>query len=194
MPVTPIRIRLSWLTLACAVIFAAWISLHRLEQRKLFVVHLPFARQPLDVEIQDAATTARRWIRPALVFLTIASMAVISTASVGPWDAVLRLRRRLGELFRARRVLCSLFSVACVADFLSTLWYFHEYGLHDELHPGIKLVTYAWGPSVGCLAAKSIQAALVLLVCVLFPRFARVVLIAVTLAYVGAAIWNLGAF
>ncbi len=80
--------------------------------------------------------------------------------------------------------------MACIADFASTAHYFRKFGITDEYHPGIKLVTYAWGRFVGCLIAKTIQGLLVLLMCALFPRFARIMLVVAVVAYTAAAIWN----
>jgi len=192
MAVLSIRTRVAWLSIAIAIIVAAWLSLDRLQGGKVFLIRLAIDRQPADREVQHATEAARQWTLPALLFLSIASIAILSVVKIGPLDAICLLRRRLSDLIRVRPIQCALFACACLADFLSTWWYFHEYGLEDELHPGIKLVTYAWGSSVGCLAAKSIQAALVVLVCLLFPRIDRIALVATTVAYAGAAIWNLG--
>ena len=186
------RTHLSWLTIAIPIIVAAWLSLDRIQNGNFYLIRLPFDRQPSDREVQEAAEAARLWKLPALMFLSLSSIALLSTAKAGPLEAIAVLRQRLAELVRGRPILCAAFAVACLADFLSTWWYFHEFGLEDELHPGIKLVTYAWGPSAGCLAAKSIQAGLVLLVCVLFPRIAGIALLVTTAAYSCAAEWNLG--
>jgi hypothetical protein len=174
------------------VIVAAWLSLDRLQNGSLFLIRLPFDRPPSDRDVRDAVEAAQRWTWPAGLVLSLSSIAFLSTVNAGPLETIGFLRQRLAQLFRGRRILCATFAGACLADFLSTWWYFHEYGLEDELHPGIKLVTYAWGPSAGCLVAKLIQAGLVFLVCVLFPRIAWIVLLATTIAYCCAAVWNLG--
>jgi hypothetical protein len=188
------RHRLSWLALCAIVLLAAWKSLDLVQQGRLFLIRLPFDREPSSLEFQHAAITARQWMLPARLFLLITSIAIVLTVQKGPIDALRDVLRRLGELLRMRATLCTLFGLACLADLLSTLWYFHRYSLEEELHPGIKLVTFAWGLTVGCLAAKGIQASLVLLVCALFPKIARPVLIFTTVAYSAAAIWNLGVF
>ena len=188
----PNQIRLTWLTIAVAIILAAWLSLDRLQNGNVFLICLPFDRPPSDGDVRDAVEAARRWTWPAVLFLSLSSIALLSTVKAGPVDAVGILRRRFAELLRGQQILCGAFAGACLGDFLSTWWYFHEYGLEDELHPGIKLVTYAWGPSAGCVVAKLIQAGLVLLVCALLPRISRVALVTTTIAYCGAAAWNLG--
>jgi hypothetical protein len=189
-----LRNRLAWLALCAIVLLAAWISLDLVQRGRIFLIRLPFDREPSSVEVRHAVARARQWSLPALLFLSIASFAVVLSVRKGPIDALYDVIRRLGELIRMRAVLSSLFALACLADLLSTLWYFHKYGLEDELHPGIKLVTFAWGLTVGCLVAKGIHASLVLLVCALFPKIARPVLIVTTIAYSAAAAWNLGFF
>jgi hypothetical protein len=194
MTMTSNRNRLAWLAIATVVVLGAWLSLQRVQEERLFLVRLPFDRVPLDVECRDAAASARRWTFPALLFLTITGVATIASVQVGPLHAFEDSRRKMRALVHAHSVLSSLFALACLSDFLSTLWYFHQYSLEDELHPGIKLVTYAWGLTVGCLAAKLIQGSLVLFVCAVFPRISRPTLIVTTIAYVFAAFWNLGLF
>lgn len=189
-----LRNRLAWLALCAIVLLAAWKSLDFVQQGRIFLIRLPFDREPSSLEVRHAVATARQWSLPALLFLSITSFAIVLTVQKGPIDALHEVVRRLGEFLRMRAALCTPFALACLADLVSTLWYFHRYSLDDELHPGIKLVTFAWGLTVGCLAAKGIQASLVLLVCALIPRIARPVLIATTIAYSAAAAWNLGLF
>jgi hypothetical protein len=191
---TATRNRLNWLAIACLVLLAAWMSLRRVQQGDLFLFRLPIDRQPLDLEKQDAAAAARTWTIPALSFLAVTAIATLAVARTGPFDSARHLRCRLSSLVRTHTIVFALFLLACLADFLSTLWYFHEYSVEDELHPAIKLVTYAWGLSVGCAAAKMIQAALVLLVCTSIPRIARLVLVLTTAGYAVAAAWNFGFF
>ena len=77
------------------------------------------------------------------------------------------------------------------ADFVSTVVYFYSHRIDDELHPGIKLVTYAYGLSLGCLVGKAIQACLALMLCAAFPKIARPILVVLIVAYAAAAAWNL---
>jgi len=184
------RNRLAWLVIALTIFWAAWLSLKRVESGDLFLLALPFDSAPYELEVSDAVTSARQWTVPALAFLAAASLAILSSVRPGPIDAIHVLRSRCWQLLEAHRRLCLVFVLACVADYLSTVCYFHEFGITDEMHPGIKLITYAWGRSVGCLIAKVIQGGLVLLVCVLFPRFARAILLFAIVGYAGAAIWN----
>jgi len=195
-PLIPLRPRnrLAWLALCAIVLLVAWQSLALVQQGHLFLIRLPFDREPSILEVRHAVTTARQWSFPALLFLSLASFAIVLTVQIGLIDALRVVVQRIRDLFRMRPVLCVLFGLGCVADLSSTLWYFRSYGLEDELHPAITLVTFAWGLTMGCVAAKGIQASLVLLVCALFPKIARPVLIVTTIAYAAAAAWNLGLF
>ena len=87
--------------------------------------------------------------------------------------------------------LCALFAVACIADFVSTLVYFRTHRIDDELHPGIKLFTYAYGLSIGCLIGKAVQVLLSLILCAVYSKIARAILIVLIAAYAAAAVWNL---
>lgn len=80
--------------------------------------------------------------------------------------------------------------LACLVDLLTTWLYAQKYSHVDELHPGIKLVTYAYGLTVGIAIAKLIQASLVLIVAAALPRAARGLMWLTTLAYLVAATWN----
>ena len=86
-----------------------------------------------------------------------------------------------------------MFVLASLADFLSTIWFFHTGRIDDELHPAIKLFAYAFGPSIGALLGKGLQAFLALWVCSAFPKFGRPLLIVLAVAYSVAAVWNMNA-
>lgn len=181
----------AWLAVAGSLLLTAWWSLNRVQNEKLFLFPLPFDRSPFAVEIKDASTAARTWTIPALMFLAIATAAVAIHERTSPVTAAIGFGRRMRELFHRHAKLCALFAVASVADFISTTVYFHLHRIDDELHPGIKLVTYAFGLSIGCLAGKTIQAVLALTLGAIFPRFARPSLIVLIVAYGAATAWNL---
>ncbi len=185
------RHRLEWAVLAGVVLLVAWLSLRRLQHEKLFLIRLPWDRAPLTFELHDAADAARTWMWPALIFLVVALTTIAATEQHGPLAAAVKLWRRLGHLFRLHPRLCGLFAVACGADCISTLVYFHSHRIDDELHPGIKLFTYAYGLSIGCFAGKAMQALLALVLCAAYPRISRPILIVLIAAYTFASIWNL---
>ncbi|MBI3860916.1 MAG: hypothetical protein HY290_03375 [Planctomycetia bacterium] len=203
MPSTPTRDRLAWLAIAATLLLVAWFSLRRVENGNLFLIRLPFDRDPYALEIHDATVTAHAWLWPALAFLAIgaAAIAARNTAfrqparrtgfSRSPVEATRILWQRLRDLVSQHPRFCAVFAAACTADFLSTLYFFHTRRIDDELHPGIKLFTYAYGLSIGCLAGKAIQALLALSLCAVFPKAARTVLPILIIAYAAAAVWNL---
>jgi hypothetical protein len=181
---------MAWLLIAVALLSAAWLSLWAVQSGFLFAYPLPVDPQPFDHEYSDAIRAAREWTVPALAFLSVASIAVLVGVRQGPIDAAHYVRMRQRQLFDSHSALCHFFILACIADFASTARYFHEIGISDEFHPAIKLIAYAWGRSIGCLIAKSIQGILVLLVCAVFPKIARTTLLVTIAAYTAAAVCN----
>ena len=49
------RHRLEWASIAIVAVLVAWLSLHRLQHEKLFLIRLPWDRAPLTFELHDAA-------------------------------------------------------------------------------------------------------------------------------------------
>ena len=186
-----IRHRIAWASASGIVLLGAWLSLRGLQYEKLFLIQLPWDRAPLAFEVRDAADAAQTWMWPTLIFLAVALTAITASEPAGPVTAGRKLGRRLRELLRLHPRLCSIFAAACVADFVSTLMYFHSHRIDDELHPGIKLFTYAYGLSIGCLVGKAVQALLALIICAIFPTHSRAILVTLLVAYVAAAVWNL---
>ena len=138
------RDQFAWLTLAGVLLLVAWLTLDRVQNEKLFLFALPFDRAPFAVEVSDASAATRIWTIPALAFLAVANVAVAVSQRVGPIESVRRHWPRVCALVERHPGLCVLFGVASAADFVSTLMYFHSHRIDDELHPGIKLVTYAY--------------------------------------------------
>jgi uncharacterized membrane protein len=167
------------------------VSLNRVRHGELFLFRLPIDRKPLTFELHDAAASAAFWTGPALVFLGVASVALAGTVRISPWKSVEEICSRVTRMFRSSPVLCGLFTVACLADLISTWLFFRAHRIDDELHPGIKLMTYAYGLSVGCVIGKAVQGLLAVLLCVAFPNGARAILIVLTIAYCAAAVWNI---
>lgn len=184
------RNRLAWLAIFVSVLIAAWHSLQRVLQHRLFAWPLPVDPPEFPCEWGDSANAASTWTIPAMLFLGVVAITILVSVRMGPVESIALVFKRLEGLFRAHPVTLQFFAAACVADFASTVHYFHEYGICDEMHPGIKLVTYAWGRTLGCLAAKLIQAGVGLLLCALLPNIARGILLVATTGYAIAAIWN----
>jgi hypothetical protein len=181
----------AWFLVASIVLGLAGFTLARVRNQQLFLLRLPFDRAPFSAEIRVASQTARTWMFPALLFLAIAIAAVAVGSGRNPIAFAGTIGDHFRILWRTYPRICGLFLLACLADLISTVHYFHAYRIDDELHPGIKLVTYAFGLSIGCLIGKTIQAVLGLSICAFLPRIARPVLVALTLTYTAAMAWNL---
>lgn len=181
---------MAWLIVAMIITSVACLALNRVHAQQLFLIRLPFDRDPLAAELHDAAHTAQRWKAPALIFLAVTAAAIGARSPSGPARAMHTLRSNLRTLLCAHPRLCGLFLAACIADFFSTTYYFHVLRVDDEFHPGIKLFTYAFGLSVGCLLGKLVHALLGLIMSALFSKITRPMLIVLLLAYSAATVWN----
>lgn len=181
---------LRWLPGIALILFAAGFLLHRVHSGQLFIVSFPWDREPAVFEVQDAQATARMWFNPALLFLFIGGTTVALTSRSTPLVACRLLTQKIAALVRAQAWLVAFFAMACLLDFYTTWAYALRFQLEDELHPGIKLVTYALGITVGVAVGKAIQAGLMLAIAALWPRACRVLLLFATVGYFAAAAWN----
>lgn len=190
----------AWMAFLVASVAAAWLLLYRLQHQRVFLIRFPFDREPVGAELADASLTAREWCIPTLLFLTVAIGASTISAlncrgdvcvCFGPLARIRQIWRGLGTVCRAHPWLCGTFVASCVGDFISTVSFFHFHRITDELHPAIKLMTYAFGLTVGCFLGKFTQAMLALTVCSFLPTLRRSVLTALILSYTTATIWNL---
>src|SRR5262245_31527822 len=87
---------------------------------------------------------------------------------------------------------CLCFAASVIADLATTMWFFHTHGIEFELHPGIRLMGYAYGRTIGPFAGKTIQAIGILLVSVLMPEQWRgKLLLLAAIGYFAAAVYNL---
>lgn len=179
-----------WFCLSVAVIVAANDSLSCLNRGRLFLFAVPPDRAPWDAEIDDAANMSQIWRAPALAFLAISSAAVCLRAPRGPMASARIVCRCVRTLAALHPRLIAGFVVACAADFVSTSLYCHRYGVIDEIHPGMRLVIYAYGLTTGVLLGKAIQALLLLVIAVILPRLTRPMLVMTIVGYALAAVWN----
>lgn len=179
-----------WLLAIAVVLIGATFLLHRVHAGQLFIVALPFDREPAPSEVEDARATVRMWFVPALLFLIVGGTTVALTSRSTPPIACRQLTQKVAALVRAQAWLVAFFAMACLLDFYTTWAYAQQFSLEDEVHPGIKLVTYAFGITVGVVVGKAIQAGLVLAIAAVWPRTGRVLLLFVTGGYFVAAAWN----
>ncbi len=161
----------------------AAIELRRVEEGRLFLFPLPWEALPSDVEIVDAHDSAVENTLPA-----IAAVALIGLVMVVAGPASFS---NLREYRIANRKILFCFGAAVAADLLTTILFFHQSGIENELHPAIRLFGYAYGRTTGALLAKAIQAGGVLFLAAFLKRHGRSLLILVTILYSVAAVYNL---
>jgi hypothetical protein len=167
--------------LACEMA-AIWL-LTRLKQRRLFVMSLPWDAPASMIEEAEASDAAQFYQLPAVIVI-----AVLWGLAAVAWRRRAEGMAATRESLTGQRLILGLFLVGTVADIVTTLIFFHRDGVDHELHPGIRLASYALGRSIGPVVTKSIQFAGVLLIASLSKKTAPYV--------IGAAggIYLLGAF
>ena len=80
-------------------------------------------------------------------------------------------------------------TLAAIADLMTTIRFMHIDGIEHELHPAIRLVSWALGPLAGPIFGKLAQLAAIVLVTVYARRLAGYVFFTTTVMYAWAA-WN----
>lgn len=87
-----------------------------------------------------------------------------------------------------------LFCAASMTDLATTLAFFHRKTIELEVHPGIRLVSYAYGRTMGPILAKSFQAVSLWWLTRSIPRWmGMTLLVAASLLAVAATVHNTGA-
>lgn len=168
--------------------FAEW-SLARVGKGVLFWFPMPWdAPASLD-EIVDGRELVQNWHPWAMALIA----GVLLYFMLLPEVRRTRLKSRLSsgwtELFCKHRILLSLFAIATLLDMATTLHFFLSEAVHYETHPGIRLVTYAYGRTTGPVLSKLLQASIALYFCSLFS-FKRLFLSIVSLSYLFGACFN----
>ena len=174
-----------WLLAAVTLMAIAAFELHRVRSGELFLFPTTFDSQPSAHELYDAEVSASRWSVPALISIGLCC-GLGYFLSARP-DAE---RKRLA--LRERTALSVVLLIATACDLFTTLWFFHELGIDVELHPGVRLLGYAYGRTAGPVIAKTVQAAGVLWLAEKLPRGGNLLLVATSLVYVLAAAHNSG--
>jgi hypothetical protein len=113
--------------------------------------------------------------------------------------AVLAITLVLGVALRKKRFqdltfrwpLIAIFLIAGLADLATTLVFFHTQGVNYEVHPGIRLIGYAYGRTIGPILGKTFQIVGIVFISAIFPRFAVFLLCTASLFCGLAAIHNI---
>ena len=110
---------------------------------------------------------------------------------IGSWrDIITRLRDNARGYFRELRAFLAVALIAALADLASTIYFMLKHGVDAELHPAIRMVSWAFGPIVGPVLSKVCQLAALGLVTLYLRRWAKPILIAASLFYTLAACYN----
>ena len=157
---------LAWSFVLVALQVIALALLGRLKEGHLFLFSLSWDAPATVTEITEAAASAKQYEWPAMFVIAViwALMAFVVNRSSN-W-------RDDRELLWRHRWIVSLFVIATLADIVTTLAFFHRDGVDQEFHPGIRLVSYALGRSVGPFATKWIQFVGVFLIASIFKKIA----------------------
>lgn len=162
--------------------------LSRLRSGHLFLLAIPGDAAASETEIADAALSAKLYSWPAYIVISVIWVLLASA-----WDRAPNSEANWAEyrtqLWRMRWIL-GLFVIGTVADIATTLAFFHRDGVDQELHPGIRLVSYALGRSIGPIVTKLIQFAGVLLIASVFRRAAPYLLAAAGATFLLGALYN----
>ncbi len=168
--------------LTVALMFLANDQLQRVATGQLFLFTMPWDAAPTHVELVDAKLSVAETQTAAVFAVAAIGLAVMMT---GP--AVLKTVR---QQTLVSRILLLGFTIAVLADMLSTVWFFHAQGIDFEFHPAIRLFGYAYGRTIGPIAGKLIQAGGIIYVAVLLKGRASFLIYLTSAVYLAASIYN----
>ncbi|MAE62960.1 MAG: hypothetical protein CMJ18_01705 [Phycisphaeraceae bacterium] len=101
-----------------------------------------------------------------------------------------RMRANYEGYWDRYRLLLAITVAAAVADMISTMHFMILDGIEYELHPGIRLVSHAFGPIGGPMLGKLGQLVAVFVVTLYCRPLARMVFLTASLTYSWAAWYN----
>jgi hypothetical protein len=177
---------LAWSLVLVVMQCCAMLLLARLKDGQLFLLAIPGDAPASVMEISEAARSAKQYEWPALIVIGLI-WALLAIASDRDHSKIKTWRDYQTILWRHRWI-AGLFLLGALADIATTIAFFHRDGVDQELHPGIRLVSYALGRSIGPVVAKLIQFVGVLIIAGLSRRAAPSVIGAAGMLYLIGAI------
>lgn len=168
-----------WILATTALMFLAAAEVQRVASGDLFLLQTDFDPPPSMLELRDAESSGG-WKYPAVGAVCCCCCLLFA------------LTRKTVPHVRPPVFLMAVFLVATAFDLWSTLRFFHVDGIDTEVHPGVRVLSYAYGRTAGPVIAKTVQAAGVLFLASRLPRFASFLLIATSMLYAAAALRNIG--
>lgn len=170
---------IAWSAVCLAVaVLGTWL-VFRLQSGHLYLISLPWDGSASADEIADAAARSRAFLwGPAVAMTCLFGLALLAPLAP-PTRFVREIPARVQSAFRIHPWLATTLLVAGSLDFATTFAFFQRGQMHLETHPGVVLTAYAFGRTVGLIAAKMVQlGGLILLVSYLSRRVARLLLAA----------------
>lgn len=162
---------------------AAFVMLSRLRAGRLFLFALPWDAPASEWEITAATKSATTFHWPAIaVIAVIWALLALGSAPSAPVG-----NEKRTWLWRSAFALLLL---GTLADLVTTFAFFHRDGVDQELHPGIRLVSYSLGRSVGPIVTKLIQFSGIYLIGWRWPKIASILFAIAGAAYLAGAIYN----
>lgn len=168
-----------WVLLTLLVAGLAASEVNRVARGELFLWRFHFDASPTIAERHDARESA-------------ASYRVAAVCAVLCCSGLLMGMHRLSmDRERPATLFVVVFLLATAFDLFTTLWFFHEDGIDSEIHPGVRLLGYAYGRTAGPMLAKLVQAIGILWLASRLPKIANVLLAGTAGVYLLAALYNL---
>lgn len=167
-----------WLATTLILGGVAGAELNRVAGGDLFLFKTSFDDDASISELQDARASAERWQIPAV-------FAVFCCGGLSYF-----LMRGVAYQ-RPNRWLVALFLLSTALDMFTTLRFFHDIGIDVEVHPGVRLLGYAYGRTAGPVLAKTFQALGILFLAARLSNLSRPLLLGTSVVYTLAAAYNL---
>jgi hypothetical protein len=180
---------LGWIAGLISLELAATWLLWRLVQGRLFLVAMPWDAPASETELAEAAGSAKSYYWPAMIVIAVIWGLIAVCSEVFTRKRVRdRPEKRSSWLFY---VCLTIFVIGTMADIATTFAFFHRDGVDQELHPGIRLVSYALGRSVGPIITKLIQFLGITLISFRWRFLATYLFTLAGSIYLAGAIYNL---
>ena len=175
---------------AATTLLACWLIL-RVRAGQLFLLSLGFEQDASNSELTDAQNTAEFYLPWAIVFLALLTLVVAFAVSRSSGTMFSDVSERLRKLFREHSILVTLLIFATLLDLVTTIIIAHRAGMEGEFHPGIRLVAYAFGRTIGVVGGKLFQCLAILVLSAYVSRFGPWLLLLASLAYLLGATINI---
>jgi hypothetical protein len=122
-------------------------------------------------------------------FSILASEQLASEAGLAP--VVNRLKLNCRGFWHTYRIAITIFTLALIADGLSTVYFMSYLGVSAEMHPVVRLASIAFGPVAGPVVGSLWKWAACLYVAIYCRKFAYSIFLTTSVVYIFAAWYNI---